>query len=59
MLKEIFWKRGISSIWIKLFNSVYENNQNTTVHKQNTLIHFKPMLHFNTPWKHKKQGALV
>ena len=31
---------------VKMCNSVYENNQNITIHEQDTSTHFKPILHF-------------
>ena len=43
---------------VELWNSVYENNWNISIQEHDTLTHFKPMLHFNTPWKYQKTGGI-
>ena len=58
MLVKLFQKRDISSRRIKLCNSEYEKNQISTIHDQDTLTKFKPMLHFNIPWMHKKRCGI-
>lgn len=58
MLVKLFQKRDISSRRIKLCNSEYEKNQISTIHDQDTLTKFKPMLHFNIPCMHKKRCGI-
>ena len=37
---------------------MYEKNRSITIHEQNTLTHFKPMLQSRTPWKNKKTAVI-
>ena len=52
LLLKIFRKINISSMQKKLCNYVYEHYRNINIYEQDTLIHFKPMLHFKTFWEH-------